>query len=66
MTYGAKSITPKPKLYLVKKGKTQMSKEREKLEKQLEYMPLFVMYNGELVKVTIENYEKVTGRKLPE
>lgn len=42
-----------------------MSEERKRLEQELEYMPLFVMYNGKMVRVTIENYEEVTGRKLP-
>lgn len=39
--------------------------QRERLEQQLEYMPLFVQYKGQMVRVTIENYEEVTGRKLP-
>lgn len=43
-----------------------MSDARKRLEKELEYMPLFVVHNGEMVRVTIENYEEVTGRKLPE
>ena len=47
------------------RGNKNMSEERKRLEQQLEYMPLFVMYNGRMVRVTIENYEEVTGRKLP-
>ena len=47
-----------------KKEENRMS-QRERLEQQLEYMPLFVQYNGQMVRVTIENYEEVTGRKLP-
>lgn len=43
-----------------------MSREREQLEMTLKYMPTFVMYKGKIVRVTIENYEEVTGKKLPQ
>lgn len=43
-----------------------MSEARQRLENELKYMPLIVMHNGKMVRVTIENYEEVTGRKLPE
>ena len=38
---------------------------RERLKRDLEYSPMFVVHNGQMVRVTIENYEEVTGRKLP-
>jgi len=43
-----------------------MSEERKRLEMDLKYSPLFVFYDGQMVRVTIENYEKVTGKKLPQ
>lgn len=43
-----------------------MSEARKQLEKELEYSPLIVFHNGKMVRVTIENYEEVTGRKLPD
>ena len=43
-----------------------MSEARKKLEDELEYMPMFVFHNGQMVRVTIENYEEITGQKLPE
>ena len=38
---------------------------RERLAQDLEYCPMFVIHKGDLVRVTIENYEEITGRKLP-
>lgn len=41
------------------------SKTLEALRKELEYVPIFVTHNGQFVRLTIENYEEVTGKKLP-
>ena len=42
------------------------SAAREQLEKTLKYMPIMVMHNGKMVLLSIENYEEITGKKLPE
>ena len=44
----------------------EKSKARQALEDELNYSPLIVFHNGQMVRVTIENYEEVTGRKLPD
>lgn len=44
----------------------EKSEARKALERQLQYMPTFVQHNGEMVLLSVDNYEEVTGRKLPE
>lgn len=44
----------------------EKSLARQRLENDLKYSPMIVFHNGTMVRVTIENYEEVTGRKLPD
>lgn len=44
----------------------EKSAARQRLEDELKYSPIIVFHNGEMVIVTIDNYEEVTGRKLPD
>ena len=44
----------------------EKSAARRQLENMLKYMPTMIEHNGQWVKLTVENYEEITGKKLPE